>query len=309
MSNANTESKVGDLDLKLANLRVDGAFALGAEIEGRVINLTQAGATLGVPVPLDMDDLLQNRRAADVRTLFNRIARHPDDFVTRDPASVKFAPLVTRPRKIVCVGFNYRDHAAETGTAVPKAPPLFAKYANALNSHNGLVALPTHVDSEFDYETELVIVFGETCRNASEANALSAVAGYTVGNDISARGLQNITSQFMAGKMSDGFAPLGPWLATRCRIADPNALRLQTRLNGEKRQDSTTADMIFNCQTIIRYVSSIMTLEPGDVLFTGTPPGVIWGQKIPREARQWLKAGDHVVSSIEGIGDLAVNFA
>jgi 2-keto-4-pentenoate hydratase/2-oxohepta-3-ene-1,7-dioic acid hydratase in catechol pathway len=219
-----------------------------------------------------------------------------------------FAPLVTRPRKIICVGFNYRAHAAETGTEVPKAPPLFSKFINALNHHDGIVELPTAVDHEFDYETELVVVFERKCKNVSEQDALSVVAGYCVGNDISARGLQNVTSQFMAGKMSDGFAPLGPWLATRRLIPEPNNLRLQTRLNGEIRQDSNTSEMIFDCRKIISYVTSIATIEPGDILFTGTPPGVIWGQKIPREERQWLKAGDRVVSSIEGLGELAVDF-
>lgn len=304
-----TTSKVGDLNLKLANLRVADGLALGAQIDGRVLNVTQTGAALGLPAPRDMDDLLQNQRANDVRAIVDRATQHPADFPLLDAAAVNFAPLVTRPRKIVCVGFNYRDHAAETGTPIPKAPPLFAKFANALNHHEGTVELPTRVDHEFDYETELAIVFGETCRNVSETDALAVVAGYTVGNDISARGLQNITSQFMAGKMSDGFAPLGPWLVTRDRIADPNSLRVQTRLNGELRQDSTTRDMIFDCRHIIRYVTSIMTIEPGDILFTGTPPGVIWGQKVPREQRRWLKAGDRVVSSIETLGELSVNFA
>jgi len=301
--------KVGDLGLTLANLRVDGALALGVKIAEKVVNLTQAGNTLKLPAPRDMDDLLQNRRAADVRAIVDRIVQRPADFASVDPAAVEFAPLVTRPRKIICVGFNYRDHAAETGTAIPQAPPLFAKFANALNRHEGVVELPVHVDKEFDYETELVIVFGESCRNVSDQDALSVVAGYTIGNDISARGLQNITSQFMAGKMSDGFAPLGPYLVTRDLVADPNALRVQTRMNGEIRQNSTTHDMIFNCRQIIRYVTSIMTIEPGDILFTGTPPGVIWGQKVAREERRWLRAGDEVVSSIEGLGNLAVKFA
>jgi 2-keto-4-pentenoate hydratase/2-oxohepta-3-ene-1,7-dioic acid hydratase in catechol pathway len=165
------------------------------------------------------------------------------------------------------------------------------------------------VDKEFDYETELVVVFGKRCTNVSEADALSVVAGYTIGNDLSARGLQNITSQFMAGKMTDGFAPLGPWMATRDSIPNPNALQLQTTLNGETRQDSNTSDMIFDCRKIIAYVTSIMTVEPGDIVFTGTPPGVIWGQTGPREQRRWLQAGDEVVSSIEGIGELVVKFS
>lgn len=195
------------------------------------------------------------------------------------------------------MGFNYQAHAAETGTPIPKAPPIFSKFANALNHHDGVIELPTMIGKEFDYETELVIVFGRKCKNVSKENALSVVAGYAVGNDFSARGLQNITTQFTAGKMSDGFAPLGPWLVTRDRVPEPNNLRLKTWVNGEIRQDSSTSEMIFDCREIIRYVASIMTIEPGDILFTGTPPGVIWGQKVPRDERQWLKAGDKVVST------------
>ncbi|KXU96484.1 5-carboxymethyl-2-hydroxymuconate isomerase [Caballeronia megalochromosomata] len=303
----NTALNVGQLNLKLANLRVSGGLALGAEINGRVVSITHAGPALFLPAPVDMDDLLQNNRAADVRAIVDRL--HADGNI--EPfvlPNATFAPLVTRPQKIICVGFNYQAHAAETGTAIPKAPPLFAKYANALNHHNGVVELPTSVDREFDYETELVVVFGQRCRNVSESDALSVVAGYSIGNDISARGLQNITSQFMAGKMSDGFAPLGPWLATSDRIPDPNNLHLQTRMNGEIRQHSNTSEMIFDCRKIISYVTSIMTVEAGDVLFTGTPPGVIWGQKIPREERQWIKSGDRVVSSIEGLDELIIDF-
>ncbi|MEW9586466.1 fumarylacetoacetate hydrolase family protein [Paraburkholderia sp. DGU8] len=303
----NVGLEVSDLNLRLANLRVDGALALGAEIDGRLVNVTRAGTALSLPAPVDMDDLIQNHRAADVRAIVDQLRERGDAESFTVPEST-FAPLVTRPQKIICVGFNYQAHAAETGTAIPKAPPLFSKFVNALNHHDGVVELPTAVDREFDYETELVIVFGKKCRNVPEDDALSVVAGYCVGNDISARGLQNITSQFLAGKMSDGFAPLGPWLAPRDLIQDPNNLRLQTRLNGELRQDSSTSEMIFNCRKIISYVASIMTIEAGDILFTGTPPGVIWGQQVPREERQWLKAGDRVVSSIEGLGELAVDF-
>jgi 2-keto-4-pentenoate hydratase/2-oxohepta-3-ene-1,7-dioic acid hydratase in catechol pathway len=301
----NAEINVGDLDLRLANLHVDGKLALGAEIDGQLINISRAGSALALPAPVDMDDLIQNHRAADVRAVVDQLQARDETKSFAEPDGA-FAPLVTRPRKIICVGFNYRAHAAET--EVPKAPPLFSKFINALNHHDGIVELPTAVDHEFDYETELVVVFERKCKNVSEQDALSVVAGYCVGNDISARGLQNVTSQFMAGKMSDGFAPLGPWLATRRLIPEPNNLRLQTRLNGEIRQDSNTSEMIFDCRKIISYVTSIATIEPGDILFTGTPPGVIWGQKIPREERQWLKAGDRVVSSIEGLGELAVDF-
>ncbi|KWF06549.1 5-carboxymethyl-2-hydroxymuconate isomerase [Burkholderia pseudomultivorans] len=302
-----SELKVADLSLRLANLRVREKLALGAEIDGQLVNITRAGNALSLPAPADVDDLIQNGRAAEVRAIVDQLIARGDAKSFAEPGS-NFAPLVTRPQKIICVGFNYRAHAAETGTEIPKAPPLFSKFVNALNNHEGVVELPTAVDREFDYETELVVVFGQKCKNVSKEDALSVVAGYTVGNDLSARGLQNITSQFMAGKMSDGFAPLGPWLVTRDLVPDPNNLHLQTRMNGEVRQDSNTSEMIFNCKEIISYVASIMTIEAGDILFTGTPPGVIWGQKVPRNERQWLKAGDRVVSSIEGLGELVVDF-
>ncbi|WP_246797450.1 fumarylacetoacetate hydrolase family protein [Burkholderia perseverans] len=297
---------VAQLGLKLANLRIDGATALGAELDGRIVNLALAGARLQLPVPRDMDELLQQQRGAEVAALVARLRREGGAGAF-EVAQAAFAPLVTRPQKILCVGFNYQAHAAETQTALPKAPPLFGKFANALNHHDGVVELPTHVDHAFDYETELVIVFGRRCRNLSTADALSAVAGYAIGNDLSARTLQNLTTQFMAGKTSDGFAPLGPWLVPRGLIAMPDDLRLRTWLNGELRQDGSTRDMIFDCRELIRYVSSIMTIEPGDVLFTGTPPGVIWGQPGPIETRRWLRAGDTVVSAIDGLGELAVH--
>ena len=255
-----------------------------------------------------MDDLLQNGLGAQVRAVRDAAATHPEAAVIVPAAEVQFAPLVTRPEKIVCVGFNYREHAAETGTEIPKAPPLFAKYNNALNAHGGTVPLPTEVDNRFDYETELVIVFGKRCHSIPEEQALEYVAGYTIGNDVSARGLQTATPQITAGKIADGFAPVGPWLVTRDRVADPNDLRLRTYLNGEQRQNWTTGDMIFNCRKLITFVAGIMTMKPGDLLFTGTPQGVILDESIPAELRRWVHAGDEVVSRIEGLGELRVTF-
>jgi 2-keto-4-pentenoate hydratase/2-oxohepta-3-ene-1,7-dioic acid hydratase in catechol pathway len=300
------EGRVSNLDLRLANLRVDGGLALGAEIGEGVINITATAGAVGLPAPKDLDDLLQAQRAPDVRAVLDAVKQGKAKPVIVPAAQLSFAPLVTRPEKIICVGFNYREHAAETNTPIPAAPPLFNKFNNALNGHGGSVRLPTRVARQFDYETELVIVFGEECRDVSEADALNVVAGYATGNDISARELQTATSQFLAGKTSDGFAPVGPWLVTRNRVPDPNALRLQTWVNGGVRQDWNTRDMIFNCRQLISYASGIMTIKPGDIMFTGTPQGVILGEKAPRDQRQWLKAGDEVVSSIEGLGELRV---
>ena len=297
---------VAQLGLRLANLHTPEGLALGAETEDGILNVGATAAALGLPAPLDTDDLLQNGRGAEIATVMAQAAAKPNGRVIVPHAEVKFAPVVTRPEKIICVGFNYREHAEETGTPIPKEPPLFSKYRNALNHHDGTVVLPTRIDERFDFETELVIVIGLACKDVAEADALAYVAGYATGNDISARTRQVATSQFGAGKWCDGFAPVGPWLVTRDRVPDPNALRLTTHVNGALRQDWTTRDMIFNCRQIIAYCSSIMTLMPGDLLFTGTPQGVIFGEKVPPEQRRWLRAGDEIVSSLEGLGDLVV---
>ncbi len=303
------QEDVGTLDARLANLRTPAGYALGLETEAGVINVTATAAALRIPAPRDLDDLLQNRSGAQVRAVRAAAEQQRDAVVLVRSEEVAFAPVVTRPEKIICIGFNYQKHAEETGTETPKAPPLFAKFNNALNHHEGLVKLPADLDSHFDYETELVLVFGRECRDVEETDALDYLAGYAVGNDISARKLQTATTQFTAGKISDGFAPIGPWLVTRDRVPDPNDLTLKTHLNGEERQNWNTADMIYNCRKLIAFCSSIMTLKPGDVLFTGTPQGVIFGQKLPAVLRRWLKPGDEVVSSIEGLGELRVHLS
>jgi len=300
---------VGRLGLRLANLRTPQGYALGVEVEDGVLNVTATAAGLDLAAPRDVDDLLQNGLSAQVQAVLTAVAKQPTTRVVSGLSAVKFAPLVTRPEKIICVGFNYRKHAEETGTPIPKAPPLFSKFRNALNHHEGVVVLPTRIDDRFDYETELVIVFGREGRDVAQAEALDYVAGYAVGNDLSARTMQTATTQFLAGKTSDGFAPLGPWLVTRDRVPDPNALQLRTFVNGETKQEWNTRDMIFNCRQLIAFVTSIMTIKPGDIIFTGTPQGVIFGEKAPPEQRRWLRAGDEVTSELEGLGRLTVRLA
>ena len=291
-------------DMTLINLRRDGGYGLGLKTKDGVLDVTAAGQAVGLPVPADMDDLLQNGKGPMLRAVIDAVEAAPDPRLMISEDRVAYAPLVTRPEKIIMMGFNYRKHAEETGTSPPKDPPLFNKYNNTLNHHGGTIRLPTQAAREFDYETELVIVFGRECRDVSEADALDYVAGYATGNDFSARDLQTLTSQFMIGKTSDGFAPLGPYLVTADRVPDPNNLRLVTKVNGTVRQDWTTADMIFNCRQLISFASKVMTIKPGDIFYTGTPQGVIFGEKIPRAERQWLKPGDAIVSSLEGLGDL-----
>ena len=300
---------VASLGMRIANLRDGDGYLLGIETADGILNVPATAAALGGPAPHDMDELLQRGLGAQVRAVADAAAQSRGEAVVVGRDQVRFAPLVTRPGKILCIGFNYRKHAEETGTKVDDVPPLFAKFSNALNHDGGTVRLPTKVARWFDYETELVIVFGRRCHNVTEADALDHVAGYATGNDISARDLQTQTPQLTAGKISDGFAPVGPWLVTADRVPDPNNLRLQTHVNGETRQDWNTNDMIFNCRQLISFASRILPLEPGDLLFTGTPQGVIFGQPQPPEQRVWLKPGDQVVSELEGLGSLTVTLA
>ena len=291
-------------DMVLINLRRGDGYTLGVKTKGGVLDVAAAGRTLGIPAPTDMDDLLQNGRGPALRALIDAVEAAPDGRFMLEESGIAYGPVVTRPEKIIMMGFNYRRHAEETGTPIPKDPPLFNKYNNALNHHGGTIPLPTQAAREFDYETELVIVFGRECRNLSEADALDYVAGYCTGNDFSARDLQTLTSQFMIGKTSDGFAPLGPYLVTADRVKDPNDLKLKTLVNGQVRQDWSTNDMIFNCRQLISFASKVMTLKAGDIFYTGTPQGVIFGEKTPRKERAWLKPGDEVVSELEGLGEL-----
>jgi 2-keto-4-pentenoate hydratase/2-oxohepta-3-ene-1,7-dioic acid hydratase in catechol pathway len=221
------------------------------------------------------------------------------DAVTHPADQVKFFAPVVDPRKIVCVGLNYRDHAAETGAPIPKEPILFSKYATALIGHGDSIVLPS-VSSEVDFEAELVIVVGKKGRPLSAAAALDYVAGYSVGHDVSARDwqLKKDGKQWMVGKTFDTFAPVGPELVTADEVADPHNLPIRLRLNGETMQDSSTKQLIFSVGEVLAYLAQVFTLEPGDIVFTGTPPGVGVARKPPL----FLKGGDVVEVEIEGLG-------
>jgi len=211
------------------------------------------------------------------------------------------APLV--PTDILCIGLNYREHAAESGSAIPTNPVLFIKASNTLNNPLETIPIPRR-SSQIDYEGELAVIIGKTAKYASRDRALDYVLGYTCANDVSARDWQREKSlgggQFARGKSFDGFCPLGPWIVTRDEIPNPNALRLRTILNGAAMQDHTTSDMIFDVPTLIESLSSTMTLRAGSVILTGTPQGVGFARTPP----VWLKDGDTVVIEIEKIGRL-----
>jgi len=288
--------------MTLLNMRRDGAYRLGVKTGKGILDVVAASQALNMPAPVDMDDLLQNGKGGLLKAVVDAANSRAPESVFLKEETVQYGPVVTRPEKIIMMGFNYRRHAEETGTPIPKDPVLFNKYNNALNYHGSTIKLPTKAAKEFDYEVELVIVFGKEARDVSEADALNYVAGYCTGNDFSARDLQFLTSQFMIGKSCDGFAPLGPYLVTSDLVGDPNSLRLETRVNGETRQDWNTNDMIFNCQQLISFASKTMTIKPGDIFFTGTPQGVIVGK--PKDQRVWLKPGDKLACSLEKLGEL-----
>jgi len=206
---------------------------------------------------------------------------------------------IDRPEKIVCVGLNYRDHAEEQGTELPGAPLLFAKWPNALIGPGDPIVIP-RASEKVDYEAELGVVIGSRVRGISEENALEAVRGYLCLNDVSARDLQFSDGQWTRGKSPDTFCPVGPRLVPRDEVPDPQALGIRCRLNGELMQDSTTANMIFGVAAIVAYASATMTLEPGDLIATGTPAGV----GVFRDPQVLLKDGDEVTVEIDGLGAL-----
>ncbi|MGH7177034.1 MAG: fumarylacetoacetate hydrolase family protein [Tepidisphaeraceae bacterium] len=211
------------------------------------------------------------------------------------------APIV--PTDILCIGLNYRAHAAETGQAIPKNPVLFIKASNTLNNPGDGIPLPRR-SQQIDFEAELAVVIGRDCKDISRERALDHVLGYTCANDVSARDWQKDKDlgggQFARGKSFDGFCPLGPAIVTKDEIPNPNALRIRCLLNGEVMQDSTTADMIFDVPALIESLSSTMTIRAGSVILTGTPSGVGFARK----PQIWMKDGDTVEVELEKIGRL-----
>jgi 2-keto-4-pentenoate hydratase/2-oxohepta-3-ene-1,7-dioic acid hydratase in catechol pathway len=201
--------------------------------------------------------------------------------------------------KIVCVGLNYADHAAETGAKIPKEPILFLKAVSSLNGPNDDIVIPRGA-VKTDWEVELGVVIGTHTSYVNEQDALNHVAGYCAVNDVSEREYQSERGgQWDKGKGCDSFAPVGPWLVTRDEIADPQNLKLWTEVNGVRRQNGSTRTMIFDVRTLVSYISHFMTLMPGDIIATGTPPGVALGMKPP----QYLKAGDTLRLAVEGLGE------
>jgi 2-keto-4-pentenoate hydratase/2-oxohepta-3-ene-1,7-dioic acid hydratase in catechol pathway len=208
---------------------------------------------------------------------------------------------IPQPGKVICIGLNYRDHAEESGLPIPTEPVCFGKFSSAVIGPEATIRLP-RVSEKVDYEAELVVVIGKRGKNIPQNEALSHIAGYTNGNDVSARDWQigRPGGQWLMGKTPDTFAPIGPYLVTADEIANPNELGIQLRLNGQTLQNSSTRELIFKIDQLIAHLSQLMTLEPGDIIFTGTPPGVGMARKPP----VFLKAGDVVEVEVAGLGVL-----
>lgn len=214
------------------------------------------------------------------------------------PAGIRLGAPLARPSKIICIGLNYSDHAKESGMAVPVEPIIFFKSTTALTGPNDGLVIPEGSEKT-DWEVELAVVIGKTARSVSEDAAMDYVAGYVLHNDYSERAWQlERGGQWVKGKSADTFAPLGPWLATKEEIPDPHILRLWLKVNGEMKQDGTTANLIFKIPFLVSYLSRFMTLLPGDVISTGTPAGVGLGFNPP----QYLRVGDTVELGIDGLG-------
>jgi 2-keto-4-pentenoate hydratase/2-oxohepta-3-ene-1,7-dioic acid hydratase in catechol pathway len=213
--------------------------------------------------------------------------------------AVKLMAPIPKPRKFICVGLNYLDHAKESNLEIPKVPTIFSKFATSVIGPGDNIVLPK-VSNAPDYEAEFAVIIGRGGRHIQKQNWRGHVFGYTIVNDVSARDYQRATTQWLMGKTFDTFGPMGPWIVTADEIADPHGVDIRTEINGEVLQNSNTRELIFKIPELLEFLSSVFTLEPGDVLSTGTPAGVGFARTPPR----WLKPGDDVVVKIAGIGEL-----
>lgn len=221
------------------------------------------------------------------------------EWVTVPAASARLHAPIADPGKFICIGLNYKDHAAETGLPIPKEPPIFPKWANAILDPGEPILRPRG-EKRLDWEVELGVVIGRTARYVPKEQALDYVYGYTIVNDASARDIQFVTSQWAAGKIPDTLAPVGPYIADRSEIPDPHVLSLKTWVNGNLMQDGTTRNFIFDIRDLVSYLSGLITLAPGDLIATGTPAGVGFARKPPIA----LQPGDTVRLEISGLGVL-----
>jgi 2-keto-4-pentenoate hydratase/2-oxohepta-3-ene-1,7-dioic acid hydratase in catechol pathway len=279
--------------MRLCTFEHAGAVRLGAATADGIVDLRALEPSL----PATLRALLAGGEEALAAARAALARAGAGDALAR--ADVRLLPPVPDPGRIVCIGLNYRDHAAEVKLDLPEHVAAFAKWSNVLVGDGAPVVIPRESD-RVDYEAELAFVIGRRARHVAEADAYAYVAGYTCFNDVSVRDYQARTSQWTLGKNFDTHGPCGPWLVTRDEIPDPHALRIRCSVDGQVLQDSSTAQLVFGIPRLVAELSAVMTLEPGDVVATGTPAGV----GMSRTPRRWLRAGERVRVEIERVGTL-----
>lgn len=281
--------------MKLLSFIFSGEVKLGVKTESGIVDVVATAEREGLSSPKDLQELI--RQGEEGYGKVKSILSYSPVLIPE--GELQYAPPLSKPEKMIFVGLNYEKHAKEGGMPIPEQPIYFAKFANSLAAHKEETVV-TDLMKEVDYEVELVVVISKKTSKVTKEEALDYVFGYATGNDFSVRELQSRSSQWLYGKAHDGFAPFGPYVVTSDEVQNPQNLNLKLWVNGEERQNSNTADMIFSVAEIISDLSQIMTLEPGDIIFTGTPEGVILGM----EKKDWLKPGDKVVCEVEGLGTL-----
>lgn len=280
--------------MKLITFAANGHERIGAFLnEEQIVDFSQGDSSL----PQEMVAFLQGGASLQERAA--RLMDNPPQEAILPASKVELRAPIPKPGKILCIGLNYRDHAAESNQAVPDYPTVFSKYDNVIIGPGEAIVLPA-ISDQVDYEAEFAFVIGKRARHVSEADALDYVAGYMPFNDISARDFQMRTSQWTIGKSFDTFGPIGPALVTADEVADPHDLDIRLLLNGQVMQSSNTSNLIFNINQLMAYITAAITLEPGDVITTGTPAGVGAARKPP----VFLQPGDVVRLEIEGLGAL-----
>jgi len=303
--------------LKLVTFTHEGNRRIGGVVGDRVVDLNYAcqwwlkssgkiryREIADAYVPPDMIGFLQGgdesmRMAVNAVEFALASSGNTDWKIIHELSGLRLEAPVLRPGKIICVGHNYREHILEMGRELPAYPVIFAKFANTIIGPQDRIPYP-EVTHQLDYEAEFAFVVGKRARNVTRAEALDYVAGYTIANDVTSRDLQRRTLQWLQGKTVDGSLPLGPWLVTKEDLPDPYGLNMELRVNGELRQKTNTGNFVFNVHDLVEFLSQIMTLEPGDLVLTGTPGGVGFAMN----PQVFLQRGDTVLIDIDGIGTL-----
>ncbi|WP_026695333.1 fumarylacetoacetate hydrolase family protein [Peribacillus kribbensis] len=293
--------------MKLLTMMKNKKPSLGIKTELGIVDAAALlAAVSGHSIPADLMDIIEG--GPQVLEALTEFLQEQDPNIQQYLVSeneLEWGPCITEPKKIICVGLNYRRHADETNAPYPEVPILFNKFHNTITANKRDIAVPKVTD-KLDYEVELGIVIGKSAKYVSKEDALEYVFGYCTVNDLSARDLQMRTHQWLLGKSCDDFSPVGPYLVTAEEVGDPQNLKIKTLVNGEVRQNSNTSDMIFSCAEIVSYISHHMTLVPGDLILTGTPEGVVLG--MPEEQQIYLKPGDVVTVEVEKLGALTNQF-